>query len=260
MPANPPGTGLNPVNNDNNIGVFMNHDGQNIALVRPGDPMPGGGHVRTAGFYTIDLGLNNQGTVAFCATLDTVDPVNGDGFHDTGLYTWSHGKVSLVARTGTVIPGVGTIQALMSPGEEGSTSPFGGGEAINNRGQIVFQATLTDGRGVLLLATPLDDDGGAPRGSAAPRRTTPPALLPFVQTAVSSLQGNSGLVDVRTASQPANAAPLLGQGSAVASSPHNTTFPAPAPSVPANASPHRAVDHIFGAFAERFWDDPLVVG
>jgi hypothetical protein len=164
FPASPPGTGIDPVNNDNNIGVFLNRNGQNIPVARPGDPMPGGGHLVTAGFFTIDLGLNNQGVVAFSAKLDT--DVNHVGFNDTGLYTWSRGTLSLVARTGTVIPGVGTIQALLSPGEEGSTSPFGGGEAINEHGQIVFQAALTDGRGVLLLATPTDSGSGSDDGGA----------------------------------------------------------------------------------------------
>ena len=85
----------------------------------------GGGHLVTAGFFTLDLGLNNQGVVAFTATLDT----STNGLADTGLYTWSNGTLSLVARTGTVIPGVGTIQALLSPGEEGFPTPISGGEA-----------------------------------------------------------------------------------------------------------------------------------
>ena len=32
---------------------------------------------------------------------------------DTGLYVWSHGSLRLVARTGTVIPGVGTVDQLV---------------------------------------------------------------------------------------------------------------------------------------------------
>jgi hypothetical protein len=35
-----------------------------------------------------------------------------NGLNDTGAYVWSHGTLHLVARTGTVIPGVGTISYL----------------------------------------------------------------------------------------------------------------------------------------------------
>ena len=38
---------------------------------------------------------------------------NGDGTADTGLYAWSKGRLSLVARTGTIIPGVGTVASLV---------------------------------------------------------------------------------------------------------------------------------------------------
>ena len=55
--------------------------------------------------------VNNAGEVVFNATLDTDD--NADDLPDTGLYVWSHGSLRLVARTGTVIPGVGTIAHLV---------------------------------------------------------------------------------------------------------------------------------------------------
>jgi hypothetical protein len=175
LPANPPGSGIDPVNNDNNIGVYLNHNGQNIAVAEPGDAMPGGGHLVSAGFFTLDLGLNDSGTVAFCATLDT----STGGIPDTGMYTWSGGKLTLVARTGTVIPGVGTISALLAPGEIGQHTPISGGEAFNNRGQIVFQATLTDGRCALLEATPT----GEPMRAAAlsPTDSTQQLTLEQVQ-------------------------------------------------------------------------------
>ena len=101
------------------------------------------------------IDVNNAGEVVFNAALDTDD--NGDGFLDTGLYLWSNGNRRLVARTDTVIPGVGTIARLVmnvpvvSPGEPDVPNS---GANNNNRGQVVFGATLTDGRGVLLLATP----------------------------------------------------------------------------------------------------------
>jgi hypothetical protein len=109
--------------------------------------------------------VNNVGDVVFNAKLDTDD--NGDDLPDTGLYVWSHGSLRLVARTGTVIPGVGTIAHLVMnvlvaiP----STTLFPNSGAHNNdRGQVLFGATLcdigvtpcatSDGRGVLLVATP----------------------------------------------------------------------------------------------------------
>jgi hypothetical protein len=138
------------------IGVYLHSGGQTIAVARPGDPMPGGGRLVTAGtigFWQLDV--NNAGDVVFNAALDTDD--NTDDKQDTGLYLWSHGSLRLVARTGTVVPGVGTIAHLGTsvPTVEGisDVDPYSGANN-NDRGQVVFGATLSDGRGVLLVATP----------------------------------------------------------------------------------------------------------
>ncbi len=155
FPANPPGTGIDPPLNDNVTGIFLHSKGQDIPIARPGDLMPGGGHLVTAGFFTTDLWMNNEGVVSFSATLDS--DVNGDGLKDTGLYVLEDEKLKVVARTGTKIPGLGTIRSLHSPGELGFRTAISGA-SLNERGQIAFQATLEDGRGVLLLATPDDDD------------------------------------------------------------------------------------------------------
>ena len=50
---------------------------------------------------------------------------------------------------------MGTIKALQPPDTVGSATYPNAGAAINDRGQILFSAALTDGRGVLLLATPV---------------------------------------------------------------------------------------------------------
>src|SRR5205823_1585332 len=121
--------------------------GKNVAVARPGDAMPGGGHMISAGFFTGEVGLDNHGVVSFTATLDS--DKNGDGFHDTGLYTWSHGKVSLVARSGMVLPGIGTIAGLHPPSIPDFTTTLSGA-ALNEHGQIAFQAALVGGDGVLL--------------------------------------------------------------------------------------------------------------
>jgi hypothetical protein len=123
------------------LSVFLFSQGTTIAVARPGDPMPGGGTFVRAGFFDATYDLNQRGDVSFAATLDT--DVNADGIADNGLYVFSKGSVQLVARTGTVIPGIGTIAYLGLPGG-----------VMNERGQVFFWAILSDGRTVLLLATP----------------------------------------------------------------------------------------------------------
>jgi hypothetical protein len=67
----------------------------------------------------------------------------------------SRGELHLVARTGTFIPGVGTIAQInnpllaSAPGAALFDEP-----AINDRGQIFFEATLTNATAVLLVASP----------------------------------------------------------------------------------------------------------
>ena len=126
------------------VGVFLYSGSGTIAVARPGDPLPGGGHVVTVIPAAHSDYVNNSRVVTFDAQLDTDE--NDDGVPDSGLYEWSHGTLSLVARTGTVISGVGTITDI---------NPLGSG-ILNDRGQVLFQATLTDSKIVLLVATPTD--------------------------------------------------------------------------------------------------------
>jgi hypothetical protein len=117
--------------------------------------MPGGGGVTFISALDWNAGLNNRGEVAFATGLD-----NGE----EGLYTYSRGSIDLVAKTGTVIPGVGTIFSLEmgNPIVSGSPPAAVGwptsGSQLNDRGQIFFGCTLTDGRGALVLATPNESD------------------------------------------------------------------------------------------------------
>jgi hypothetical protein len=137
------------------IGVFVYSGGEITAIARPGDPMPGGGHLVNASVVNSNVHINNRGDVVFSAVVDT--DVDGDGFDDTGLFQRSHGQLSLIARTGTVIPGVGTVDELASPQLVIPPAPIptATSGAINNDvGQVLFQATLTDGSGVFLLAMP----------------------------------------------------------------------------------------------------------
>jgi hypothetical protein len=138
-------------------GVFLFSKGATIAVARPGDAMPGGGHLLSAGSSDATYFINNPGDVSFSAVLDTT---NGSGVNDTGVYVYSKAKPSLrlVARTGTPVLG-STIKNLGPPAAFfGGTPPaaptaqFGG--IINEQGQVLFSATLADGRVALLVGTP----------------------------------------------------------------------------------------------------------
>lgn len=136
------------------LGVFQWSKGTLVSIARPGDAMPGGGHVLTAGDQVETYGENARGDVGFVVALDTSSyPSSGP---DMGAYVSSHGVIRLVARTGTVIPGVGTIQYFgYSRVLSGGALPFSlTGGAVNARGQMILAATLTDGRTVLLVASP----------------------------------------------------------------------------------------------------------
>jgi hypothetical protein len=145
---------LTPAPSANQVtGVYVYSSGVISKIAAPGDPMPGGGNFVTASTIpSQQIDINNRGDVVFNAVLDT--DVNKDGVPDNGLFVWSQGLLRLVAGTGTVIPGVGTVSGLVMNGAAESTLTPNSGAINNARGQVLFGATLTDGRGVLLLATP----------------------------------------------------------------------------------------------------------
>ena len=133
----------------NVLGLFFQSEGQTVPIARPGDPMPGGGNSLRPGAGDL-VHLNNAGDVTFANRLDT---------GEDAVYVWSRGSLRLVARTGTVIRGVGTIVALLPPDLVGGRRRFvWEGISANDRGQVLFTAAVDDGsgslRGVLLLATP----------------------------------------------------------------------------------------------------------
>ena len=73
------------------------------------------------------------------------------------MFVWSGGALRLVARTGTVIPGVGTVAQLVMGVLVIPPPPImvpNSGALMNDLGQVIFGATLSDGQGVLLLAMP----------------------------------------------------------------------------------------------------------
>jgi hypothetical protein len=138
------------------IGVFLYTGGKITAIARPGTTMPSGGKLVNSSIVNGNVHINDRGDIVFSGLLDTM---SGDVFPDTGLFQWSHGELSLIARTGTVIPGIGTVEVLASletvfpPPPNFSTNS---GAINNDRGQVLFCATMTNGSVVLLLATPKD--------------------------------------------------------------------------------------------------------
>jgi hypothetical protein len=132
-------------------GVYRYQGGVLSAVATPGDPMPGGGDFASTTCSDQELGINNAGAICFGAQLDTVT----NGTPDTGLYCLANGSLRLVARTGTPIQGVGTIAYLGDvPPASGSTPDFRYGGPMNNRGQVLLGATMTNGTVALLVATP----------------------------------------------------------------------------------------------------------
>jgi hypothetical protein len=97
---------------------------------------------------------------------------NGDRDFDssdfvTAFQMGGYEKGPRAARTGTTIPGVGTIQSFHPPGLLGFGSTFSAA-LLNDRGQIVFAVALTAGRRAMLLATPF----GKPRMPRCPWETS----------------------------------------------------------------------------------------
>ena len=103
------------------------------SVVRPGDPLPGGGNLAFVRGGSEYLHLNNAGAVLFLAHLDT-----GGG----RLYVSSGDDLRFVADTGDVIPGAGTI-----------VGPFTAG-ALNDHGEVFFATKVRDADGVALGSGP----------------------------------------------------------------------------------------------------------
>jgi hypothetical protein len=122
------------------FGVFFDDRGKTVAVARPGTAMPGGGKFVSASFFVSNMGINNNGDVVFNCTLNT---------GQQGIYSWHAGKLTLIAKTGTVIPGIGTVDKLDFAAGQPS-----GGALTNDRGQILFGATFKEGGGALLVANP----------------------------------------------------------------------------------------------------------
>src|SRR5205085_1056775 len=94
-----------PPNANQKIGVFLYSGGKIYSIARPGDAMPGGGKLVNASLVDGNVHINNRDDIVFSGVVDT--DVDGDGSNDTGLFVWSRGEIGLIAKTGTIIPGIG---------------------------------------------------------------------------------------------------------------------------------------------------------
>lgn len=131
-------------------GVFLRtHDGTLLAVARVGKPLPGG-TMKNAAQMQGSHAIDNAGNVAFSAILDADNDHNG--VDDSGVYLWSRGTISAVVRTGTVIPGLGTVVHVNNEDDVGTSSwPE---VHINERGQILTQVIMNTGANYVVLATP----------------------------------------------------------------------------------------------------------
>ncbi len=128
---------------------FTDRRGVSRAVARPGDRLPGGVMVQTTTAEG-NLGLNNSGVVAFVAQLDA--DVNSDTYQDTGVYVDHGGIITTVVRTGTVIPGLGTVAHTNNSYVVGfDLSP---GVHINDQGDVFTQVILENGDTYAVVASP----------------------------------------------------------------------------------------------------------
>jgi hypothetical protein len=122
-------------------GIFVSSaNGTITKVVRPGDAA-GFGSATNVFDFTQNPSINNRGAVAFSANLD-----NGK----QAVFVWSHGSLTQVAQTGTVIPGVGTIASF----DQYGTGLVDSYVRLNDRGQVAFGAALVGGSAALILGTP----------------------------------------------------------------------------------------------------------
>jgi hypothetical protein len=135
--------------------VLIWHDGTTRAVACPGQAMPGGGNLVAGPCCVAQYGINQRGWVAYPASLD--EDTDGNGQIDSGMYVERRGQTSLVARIGTVLPGIGTVLDIGEPGSRPGPAipPGNSGGLINRSGQVVLVVTLSDGREAIVRATPV---------------------------------------------------------------------------------------------------------
>jgi len=114
-------------------------DGELRAVALPGDVLPDGDRLLTLGTQPGTYAMNDAGQITFAAMIEA--DRNVDYLWDEGVFAWKDGELSTVAQTGTVVPGAGAIATLQPPNAFTATSPYGGA-VVNDRGDVLFQATF----------------------------------------------------------------------------------------------------------------------
>jgi hypothetical protein len=111
-------------------GFFLRSRDRIIRIAREGDPVPGVGALSGFGRHPIPA-LNESGAVAFAAAV-------AGGKTVEGIFLSVRGRIQPVALSGGPAPGVpaGTLSGVESP-------------ALNDRGEVVFLATVRRGRETL---------------------------------------------------------------------------------------------------------------
>ena len=111
-------------NGNSERGIFTAKDGTVTKIVAQGDPSPDG---KEFTYLDFPATINNLGDVVFEAAV-------GEGFEweYSGIFLYSNGAISLIARDGNPDPGGGTFGSFSSP-------------LINDEKQIVFQSSIDGG-------------------------------------------------------------------------------------------------------------------
>ena len=120
--------------------VCLSSGGTTVSIVKLQDRTPEGEKFAILGK---GLGFNNRGDLTFGAETDTRDRA-------VYLYTRATGNLRRIAGKGTLVPGEGTITDVQ-------LGFFSYNTDLNDLGQIVFVASITDGtttRQAMVLATP----------------------------------------------------------------------------------------------------------
>ena len=140
--------------------VYLYSGGVARAVALAGDNMPGGGKLVSVSSRRGDYDINNLGQISFSAVLN--EDRNHDGAQDTALYVFTPGSAAtqsgprvkgtgkLVIRTGSYIPGIGTVKYLGVPWNP----PYGSGGMMNDKARMLVQVTTTNDLSLLLWAVP----------------------------------------------------------------------------------------------------------
>jgi hypothetical protein len=121
-------------------GVYLAQEGRLTRLVGPGMLLPGGARVGTLVTGEGSLALNQEGAVAMALQPEKMAAA--------GIFLYQGGALWPVALPGTILAGIGPLDNV------------GPDLALNDRGQVAFQAELAGGRVALVLASPVPSGGG----------------------------------------------------------------------------------------------------